>query len=167
MLEQRERGEPLDPTFEEFKERFGDMFPGADTLDELLEQLAARMAAAEAMWRSLSPEQRDQLRALADSLLEDMDLRWQVDRLSSNLQRAFPDAGWGQAYSFSGDAPLGPLRGHRHGGPAGGARPDGGRPAVGLLAGRPLGDRPRRGRAATWATTRRARSSGWPAWPAS
>ncbi len=107
MLEQRERGEPLDPTFEEFKERFGDMFPGADTLDELLEQLAARMAAAEAMWRSLSPEQREQLRALADSLLEDMDLRWQVDRLSSNLQRAFPEAGWGQAHSFSGDAPLG------------------------------------------------------------
>ncbi len=107
MLEQRERGEPLDPGFEELMDRFGDLFPGAGSLDELLEQLAARMAAAEAMWASLSPEQRAQLRALADSLLEDMDLRWQVERLSGNLQRAFPDAGWGQSHRFSGEGPLG------------------------------------------------------------
>jgi uncharacterized protein with von Willebrand factor type A (vWA) domain len=108
MLEQRERGEPLDPSFEQFMEQFGDMFPGdPQNLDELLEQLAQRMAAAEAMWNSLSPEQRQQLRSLADSLLEDMDLRWQVERLSGNLQRAFPDAGWGQGYRFSGDSPLG------------------------------------------------------------
>jgi uncharacterized protein with von Willebrand factor type A (vWA) domain len=107
MLEQRERGEPLDPTFDEFMERFGDMFPGATSLDELLEQLAARMAAAEAMWQSLSPEQRDQLRSLAESLLEDMDLRWQIERLSANLQRAVPDAGWGQGYRFSGEGSMG------------------------------------------------------------
>ncbi len=107
MLEQRERGEPLDPSFEEFMSRFGDLFPGAESLDELLELLAARMAAAEAVWQSLSPEQRDQLRALAQSLLEDMDLRWQVERLTSNLQRALPDAGWGQSYRFSGDTPMG------------------------------------------------------------
>ena len=42
MLEQREAGEPIDPTFEQFMEQFGDMFPGnPKTLDELLEQLAA------------------------------------------------------------------------------------------------------------------------------
>jgi uncharacterized protein with von Willebrand factor type A (vWA) domain len=108
MLEQREQGEPLDPSFEQFMEQFGDMFPGdPQNLDELLEQLAQRMAAAQAMWNSLSPEQRDQLRSLAESLLEDMDLRWQLDRLGQNLQRAFPDAGWGQGYRFSGDQPLG------------------------------------------------------------
>jgi uncharacterized protein with von Willebrand factor type A (vWA) domain len=108
MLEQREAGEPLDPTFEEFMAQYGDLFPGdpAD-LDELLEQLAARMAAAQAMWNSMSPEQRSQLQGLAESLLEDMDLRWQVDRLSANLQKAFPDAGWEQRYRFSGDEPLG------------------------------------------------------------
>jgi uncharacterized protein with von Willebrand factor type A (vWA) domain len=107
MLEQRERGEPLDPSFEEFMERFGDMFPGAGSLDELLEQLAERMAAAEAMWRSMSPEQRNQLRQLAESLMEDMDLRWQVERLAGNLQRAFPEAGWQQSYGFTGEGPLG------------------------------------------------------------
>ncbi len=108
MIEQREAGEPLDPTFESFMEQFGDLFPGnpAD-LDELLEQLAARMAAAQAMWNSMSPEQRSQLQGLAESLLEDLDLRWQVDRLADNLQRAFPGAGWQQRFRFSGDQPMG------------------------------------------------------------
>jgi uncharacterized protein with von Willebrand factor type A (vWA) domain len=106
MLEQRERGEPLDPSFEDFMAQYGDMFPGANSLDELLEQLAQRMAAAEAMWRSLSPEQRDQLRQLAETLLEDMDLRWQVERLAGNLQRAFPEAGWQQGHGFSGEGPM-------------------------------------------------------------
>ncbi len=107
MIEQRERGAPLDPSFEEFMAEFGDLFPAAGSLDELLEQLAQRMAAAEAMWRSMSPEQRSELRALAQSLLEDMDLRWQVDRLAYNLERAVPDAGWGQGHRFAGDVPLG------------------------------------------------------------
>jgi uncharacterized protein with von Willebrand factor type A (vWA) domain len=106
MLEQRERGEPLDPTFESFMENYGDLFPGATSLDELLEQMAQRMAAAEAMWRSMSPEQRAQLRGLAESLLEDMDLRWQMERLAQNLQRAFPDAGWDNSHGFGGEGPL-------------------------------------------------------------
>jgi len=108
MMEQRAAGEPLDPSFEEFMENYGDLFPGnpAD-LDELLEQLAARMAAAQAMWNSMSPEQRAQLQGLAESLLEDLDLRWQVDRLAENLRQAFPGAGWEQRYRFSGDEPLG------------------------------------------------------------
>ncbi|HVC13533.1 MAG TPA: hypothetical protein VND62_01595 [Acidimicrobiales bacterium] len=106
MIEQRERGEELDPGFDAFMEEFGDLFPGATTLDELLEQLAQRMAAADAMWRSMSGAQRDELRALADSLLEDMDLRWQVERLAHNLRQAVPGAGWGDKHRFSGDAPL-------------------------------------------------------------
>jgi hypothetical protein len=65
------------------------------------------MAAAQAMWNSMSPEQRAQLQGLAESLLEDMDLRWQVDRLAQNLQQAFPDAGWEQRYRFRGEDPMG------------------------------------------------------------
>src|SRR5664280_705572 len=108
MVEQREAGEPIDPSFETFMEQFGDLFPGdPKDLDELLEQLAARMAAAQAMFNSLSPEQRAQLQGLAESLLEDMDLRWQVDRLAGNLQKAFPDAGWEQRFKFRGDDPMG------------------------------------------------------------
>jgi uncharacterized protein with von Willebrand factor type A (vWA) domain len=108
MVEQREAGEEIDPTFDSFMEQFGDLFPGdPETLDELLEQMSARMAAAQAMWNSMSPEQRAQLQGLAESLLEDMDLRWQVDRLAGNLQKAFPDAGWEQKFRFRGDDPMG------------------------------------------------------------
>jgi uncharacterized protein with von Willebrand factor type A (vWA) domain len=108
MLEQREAGQPIDPSFEEFMERFGDFFPdNPETLDELLEQLAQQMAAMQAMLNSMSPEQRAQLEGLAQQLLEDMDLQWQVSRLSSNLQQAFPGAGWDRRYQFSGQDPLG------------------------------------------------------------
>jgi uncharacterized protein with von Willebrand factor type A (vWA) domain len=107
MLEQRERGDDLDPSFEQFMEQYGDMFPGnPSTLDELLEQLAERMAAAQAVWNSLSPEQQAQLRSLMEAVLEDMDLRWQVERLAQNLQRAVPDAGWQRSYNFEGEGPM-------------------------------------------------------------
>ena len=43
--------------------------------------MAAQMAAMQAALDSMSPEQRAQLQQLAESLFEDMDLRWQVDRL--------------------------------------------------------------------------------------
>jgi uncharacterized protein with von Willebrand factor type A (vWA) domain len=108
MLEQREHGDDIDPSFEQFMEQFGDMFPGdPQNLDELLEQLAQRMAAAQAMWNSLSPEQQAQLSELMESLLEDMDLRWQVERMAENLQRAFPDAGWQESHNFNGEGPMG------------------------------------------------------------
>ena len=45
MIERRERGE--DPGFEQFMEQYGDFFPeNPQSLDELLEQMAKRMAAA-------------------------------------------------------------------------------------------------------------------------
>jgi len=106
MLEQRERGD--EPDFDGFMERFGDFFPeNPGSLDELLEIMAQRMAAAQAMLNSMTPEQREQLQQLADQLMEDMDLQWQVDQLSQNLQQAFPDMGWSQQYEFSGQDPMG------------------------------------------------------------
>jgi uncharacterized protein with von Willebrand factor type A (vWA) domain len=105
MLEQRERGE--EPDFEGFMERYGDFFPGnPQSLDELLEQMARSMAQMQQMLNSMSPEQRAQLQQLADSLLEDFDLRWQVEQLGNNLRQAFPQMGWGQRMPFRGDEPL-------------------------------------------------------------
>src|SRR5581483_4788732 len=46
LLEMRERGEDTQPAFEEFMQRYGDFFPeNPQTLDELLEIMAQRMAA--------------------------------------------------------------------------------------------------------------------------
>jgi uncharacterized protein with von Willebrand factor type A (vWA) domain len=105
MIEQRDRGEPYD--FEGFMQRHGDFFPGnPKTLDELLEQMAARMAAMSRLLASLSPEERAELRALAEQVLQDMDLAFEVDRLGSNLASAFPDLGWGEPTLAAGDEPL-------------------------------------------------------------
>ncbi|HUE59963.1 MAG TPA: VWA domain-containing protein [Acidimicrobiales bacterium] len=108
MLEARAAGEDTDRMFADFMERFGDMFPdNPQSLDELLEQMARQMAAMQQLLNSMSPEQRAQLQQLADSLLEDMDLRWQVERLGGNLRQAFPGMGWERQFDFSGQDPLG------------------------------------------------------------
>ena len=105
MLEQRERGE--EPDFDGFMERYGDFFPGnPKNLDELLEQMARSMAQMQQLLNSMTPEQRAQLHDLAQSLLDDLDLRWQVDALSRNLQNAFPNLPWNQSLPFRGDDPL-------------------------------------------------------------
>ena len=105
MIEQRERGEPYD--FEGFMQRHGDFFPGNPrTLDELLEQMAARMAAMSRLLASMSPEERAELRALSEQVLQDMDLAFEVDRLGSNLSSAFPDLGWGEPALAGGDEPM-------------------------------------------------------------
>ena len=105
MLDQRANGET--PDFDGFMERYGDLFPeNPQSLDELLESLARRMAAMQAMLNSMTPEQRAQLQALSDQLLEDLDLRWELDQLGQNLRTAFPQMGWQRSYDFSGNDPL-------------------------------------------------------------
>jgi uncharacterized protein with von Willebrand factor type A (vWA) domain len=103
MIEQRERGEELSPSFEQFMAEFGDFFPGSpQSLEELLEQIARQMAAASAMLASMTPGQRQQLQELMSELMDDMDLSWQVNRLAGNLRSWFPDAGWDRREGFSG-----------------------------------------------------------------
>ena len=106
MLEARERGE--EPNFQEFMDKHGDFFPGdPQSLDELLEQMAMSMAAMQQLMNSMTPEQRAQLQQLSEALLDDMDLRWQMDELGRNLQAAFPDLPWQQSMRMQGDQPMG------------------------------------------------------------
>ncbi|HUS60776.1 MAG TPA: hypothetical protein VMY34_01180 [Acidimicrobiales bacterium] len=108
MLEQQSRNEQLDPSFAQFMERFGDFFPGdPQTLDELLAMLAAQVSAMQQLVNSMTPEQRAQLDELMRDLLGDMDLRFEMDRLRSNLEHAFPQLPWQRRYSMTGDDPLG------------------------------------------------------------
>ncbi len=106
MIERQQRGE--DPQFEQFMEQFGDFFPeNPESLEELLQQMAQRMAAMQAMLNSMTPEQRSQLQQLSDQLMEDMDLRWQMDQLGQNLRGMFPQMQWNQSYDFDGQEPMG------------------------------------------------------------
>ena len=106
MLEKRERGE--DPGFEEFMAKHGEFFPeNPQSLDELLEAMAQRMAAMQRMMNSMTPEQRAQMKELSDQLMEDMDLSFQMSQLAQNLQSLYPQMGWQQGYDFRGQDPLG------------------------------------------------------------
>ncbi|CAB4363469.1 MAG: hypothetical protein F2681_05880 [Actinobacteria bacterium] len=106
MLEKQQRGE--EPGFDEFMQQYGDFFPeNPQTLEELLENMAQRMAAMQQMMNSMSPEQRSQLQQLSDQLMDDMDLRWQMDQLGRNLQGMFPQMGWGESREFRGEQGMG------------------------------------------------------------
>jgi len=95
LIERRERGEPYD--FDGFMQRYGDLFPDDPrTLDELLENMARRMAAMSRLLASMSAEQRAELQALAEQVMQDMDLAFEVDRLGSNLEAVFPEMPWGE-----------------------------------------------------------------------
>ena len=104
LLEMRERGEDTQQAFEDFMRRHADLVPGnPQTLDELLEQMARRMAAMSRLLASLSPEQQQELRDLLAQVTQDMDLAFELDRLSSNLQGAFPEMPWDQPAWGDGD----------------------------------------------------------------
>ena len=102
----RERMAGGDPDASEFLAKHGRFFPGARTLDDVIEQLADRMAAMQSLLRSLTPEQRAELESMTDALLRDDRLRWDLAQLAANLDALLPD-GLGDRYRFEGDQPLG------------------------------------------------------------
>lgn len=105
MLNRRAAGE--DPDFEGFMGRYGDFFPeNPQSLDELLAQMAQRMARMQMLLASMSDEQRAELEAVLDTLMDDMDLQWQAGELARSLAEAFPDLASNQGYDFTGGDPL-------------------------------------------------------------
>ncbi|MGH2828200.1 MAG: vWA domain-containing protein [Actinomycetota bacterium] len=93
MIAARNRGD--EPDFDGFMERYGDMFPeNPKDLDELLEILAKRMAAMSRLLASMTPQQRAELQALAESVLSDLDLAWEMDQLNQNLRELMPNLPW-------------------------------------------------------------------------
>jgi len=108
MLEADARGEDTQRQFEEFMERYGDMFPeNPRNLEELVDALARRAAAASRLAASLTPEQRAELAALAESVLGDLGLQYELDRLGRSLRARRPDLPWDQGAAMGGEEPLG------------------------------------------------------------
>jgi uncharacterized protein with von Willebrand factor type A (vWA) domain len=107
LLEERLEGrEPGQDQVDDFLAKHGRFFPGARTLDDIVEQLTQRMAAMQSLLRSMSPQQRAELQSMMDALLRDDRLRWDLARLASNMDQLMPD-GLGEGYDFSGEEPLG------------------------------------------------------------
>jgi uncharacterized protein with von Willebrand factor type A (vWA) domain len=107
LLEERLEGrEPSQDDVDDFLSKHGRFFPGARTLDDIVEQLTQRMAAMQSLLRSMTPAQRAELQSMMDALLRDDRLRWDLARLASNMDQLMPD-GLGEGYDFSGEEPLG------------------------------------------------------------
>ena len=102
----RERAEGGEPDFDKFKEKWGDQFPGAESFDDLLEQIGQRMAAMQSLMQSLSPEQRAQLDEMMRSLfLKDERLEAAMRQLGMHLSELIGEMT--QRYPFRGDEQVG------------------------------------------------------------
>ena len=104
LLQQQLAGAQPDPA--EFLARHGSFFPGATTVEGIIEQLAERMAAMQSLLRSLTAVQRSELNSLIDGLLRDDRLRWDLAQLSATLDQVLP-GGLGERFRFGGDEELG------------------------------------------------------------
>ncbi|XVQ84935.1 vWA domain-containing protein [Microbispora siamensis] len=108
MLDRDARGEHTQDDFDQFMQKYGDMFPeNPRNLDELVDQLARRAAAAQRLLASLTPEQREELAGLINHTLEQAGLAEQMRRLGDALHARRPDLAWGAPERVSGEQPMG------------------------------------------------------------
>jgi uncharacterized protein with von Willebrand factor type A (vWA) domain len=111
MLEKDARGDLSDAEFEQFMQDYGDLFPdNPANLEELVDSLMRRMAAADRLLASLSSEQREELAALMAQTLDDAGLAMEMSRLADMLRARRPDmdrlGGQGETM-MGGEQPLG------------------------------------------------------------
>lgn len=98
----------VDDRFAEFMRKHGDFFPERpQNVEELIDALAARAAAAQRMVNSLTPEQRAELAALSQQAFGDPRLAQQLSTLDSQLQALRPGEDWTSSSRFRGQEPLG------------------------------------------------------------
>ncbi|MBC9820411.1 hypothetical protein [Terrabacter sp. MAHUQ-38] len=91
LLAAHARGEDTEDQFRDFMDKHGDLFPESpQNVDELIDALARRQAAADRLLASLTPEQREQLGQLMADALGDPDLASQMAQLSDNLRALRP-----------------------------------------------------------------------------
>ncbi len=108
LLEAHHRGDDTQEQFEQFMDKHGDFFPDhPQTVDELLDSLAQRAAAAQRMRNSMTQEQRDELDALASQAFGSPRLMESLSRLDGNLQSLRPGEDWGGSEGFEGEQGLG------------------------------------------------------------
>ena len=108
LLDKHRRGEDTPQDFADFMDRHGDFFPeGPRDIDELMDSLAQRAAAAQRMRNSMTQEQRDELDALASQAFGSPELMQSLSQLDGNLRSLRPGEDWGGSEEFGGEQGLG------------------------------------------------------------
>lgn len=91
LLAKHARNEDTTDAFREFMDKHGDFFSEQpENVEELIDALARRQAAAQRMMNSLSPEQREQLGQLMQQAMADADLASEMAQLADNLRALRP-----------------------------------------------------------------------------
>ncbi|HET9139083.1 VWA domain-containing protein [Actinophytocola sp.] len=102
------RGEDTREQFEAFMREHGEFFPeNPRTVEELIDALAARAAAAQRMLNSMSAEQRAELAELMAGAFGDPRVIEQIATLDANLRALRPGEDWTSSARFRGRDPLG------------------------------------------------------------
>ena len=108
LLAAHARGEDVQSAFDEFMDRHGEFFPeNPRDVDELIDALAARSAAAQRMLNSMSEQQRDELRALSQQAFGDPRIASALQQIDRQLQGLRPGEDWNGRARFRGDQPMG------------------------------------------------------------
>lgn len=102
----RERLEGGEPDFAAFQRKYPELAGDAKDWDDLLRRMAQSMAAMRALLQSMTPEMRQQLEQMIDSVLSDPQLRQALDELAETLAQLFPLESLARPMRFSGDEPL-------------------------------------------------------------
>jgi uncharacterized protein with von Willebrand factor type A (vWA) domain len=96
LLAKDARGEDTEQAFRDFMEQFGDFFPEQPgSLEELVDALASRAAAAARLLAGLTPKQRQELAELMASTIQEMGLADELSQLGDALRAARPGLNWG------------------------------------------------------------------------
>lgn len=108
LLDKHAKQEATQQDFDDFMAKHGEFFPeNPRNIDELLDSLASRAAAAQRFRNSLSADQRAELDALAQQAFGSPQLMNALGKLDSHLQAARPGEDWSGSQRFSGDNSLG------------------------------------------------------------
>jgi uncharacterized protein with von Willebrand factor type A (vWA) domain len=108
MLDADARGEHTQEQFDHFMQQYGDFFPeNPQNLEELVDTLARRAAAAQRLMDSLTPDQRAELSDLMSQALGQAGLAEEMSRLQQGLRSARPDLRWGGRQRMDGEEPMG------------------------------------------------------------
>ena len=108
LLDAHGRGEDSQEQFDDFMAKHGDFFPEKPgNIEELLDSLAERAAAAQRMRNSMSQEQRDELDALAQQAFGSPELMQSLAQLDGSLRALRPGENWGGSENMDGGEGLG------------------------------------------------------------
>jgi uncharacterized protein with von Willebrand factor type A (vWA) domain len=102
----RDRQEGREPDFDSFMQKYGEYFPGVNSLDDLIEQMRQQQAAMQGILDNLSAEQRQELQHLMEQLMGDDRIRVDLMELAQNLEAVAPWEQYQTRFPFRGSETL-------------------------------------------------------------